>query len=104
MALSTNYFAQLASQVRAGDTQVKGRIQRDLEPYLLRIVARALAPNAPSTPTHERIWALTRQLNVNPAAGPLERRRLARALCQRVVNRLAPSDTALYDAMGTVAR
>ena len=101
MALSSNYFAQLADQVRAGNTQVKGRIQRELEPYLQRIVARALSPRAPATHLHQRIQALTRQLHVDPDAGPEERRRLAHVLCQRVVSRLAPTDTAAHEVSFT---
>jgi len=98
MALSSNHFALLADEVRAGNTQVKGRIQRELEPYLERIVARALSPRAPATHLHRRIQALTRQMHVDPDAGPGERSRLAHVLCQRVVNRLAPTDTASYGA------
>ncbi len=98
MALATNHFAQLADEVRAGNTQVKGQFQRDIEPYLRRIVARALSPRAPATSTHRRLQALTRQLHMDQGAGPDERRQFAQVVCQRVVSRLAPTDTALREA------
>lgn len=103
MMHSNNHFAQLAAQVRSGDARAQGQFQHELESQLARIVARALAPDAPPTPTHQRIRALSRQLNLNPNADPLERRRFTQVLCQRVVNRLTPRDTLTLGALDSRA-
>ncbi len=93
MDLSTNRFAQLAAQVRAGHAHVLAQFQREMEPCMLRAVNHALTPGAPASPLHRRIALLSRQMHVSPASGPDERLHLARALCQRMVNRLVPMDT-----------
>ena len=97
MDLSTNHFAQLAAQVRAGHTHVRAQFERELVPGLLRAVNRVLTPGLPLSPQHRSIAAVSRQMHVTSAAGPEERLRLAQALCQRIVNRVAPMDTEVQD-------
>ena len=102
MVQSNNHFAQLAVQVRAGETQVRGQIQRELEPCLLRIVTRALAHDAPALPLHRRIQALTRQLHPAPIKDDDDRRQAAHAVCDWIVNRLAPIDTVTVGCLATL--
>ena len=102
MVLPDNQFAQMAVQVRAGEAQARAQIQRELEPCLLRIVTRALAPDAPPSRLHRRIQALTRQLHPAPVTDDDDRRELARELCDWIVSRLAPTDTMTAGYLATL--
>jgi len=93
MSPTNNRFEQLAARVRAGHMHVRAQMQRELEPGMLRAVNCALTPGGQASPLHRLIAAVSRQMHVGPSAGPEERLRLARALCQRMVNRIGPLDT-----------
>lgn len=101
MSPSANHFEQLAAQVRAGHVHVRAQMQRELEPGMLQAVNCALTPGFPASPLHRLIAAVSRQLHIGPAAGAEERLRLARALCQRMVNRIGPLDTQAPDVFQT---
>ena len=102
MNLSNNRFAQMADQVRAGHAHVLAQFHREMEPCMLRAVNICLTHGAPASPLHRRVATLIRQWHVSPTAGPDERLRVARALCQRMVNRIAPRDTEAHDMPQTL--
>src|SRR5262249_51467618 len=102
MSPSTNRFEQLAAQVRAGHTHVRAQMQRELEPGMLHAVNCALNPGAPASPLHRLIAAVSRQMHVGPGAVAEERLRLAKALCQRMVNRIGHMDTHALDPYHTL--
>ena len=102
MYFTNNHFEELAGKVCAGDLKAKGQFQRDLEPCMLRIITRALSPDAAPSPLHRRILALSRQFHPGPLADADQRRELARTLCQRVITRLAPTDTEARDCLATL--
>src|SRR5262245_4264859 len=102
MSPNSNRFEQLAAQVRAGHVHVRAQMQRELEPSMLRAINCALTPGVPASPLNRLIAAVSRQMHVGPSAGPEERRRLARALCQRMVNRIGPFDTQAPDGIHTL--
>jgi hypothetical protein len=86
MATENNGFHTLARLIGEGDRTAEERLRQQLEPYLARIVGRALRPDSAATP-------LTRQLRA--AATPLkpdERvARLAQAVATAVVHDCRPA-------------
>jgi hypothetical protein len=87
MTPERNYFAQLAGQVRSGNAHARAELQTEMEPCLLRIMARALDPKAPPSPLHRQLQGLIREQG---GADASQQRRLAQVLSQRVVRRLTP--------------
>lgn len=102
MTPHTNVFAELAGEIRAGNTRVKAQMRQALEPCLVRIVTRALASGTAPLPLQARILAATRQMQAAEGGQP-DHQRLAQLLCQRVVSRLAPTPTEAPGSMHTLA-
>src|SRR5947209_5889411 len=91
-----NELERLAQRVEAGDAAAKTRLERQMEPSMALIVRRVLERGTANSSLERKILVAAQRLGPQDSSGPHDARTapLAHNLCQMVINRLWPGQTA----------